>query len=401
MRVVRKIVLFSSILLSLVLCGAIAAYAAGRVVSSVNIQIKSNMKIGDYTDSLSINYKNDNTGDINIYTNSDKFEIVYAEVTSGRSRLSVGEELRMQLTLAAKNDYSFKGTYSSSNVSISGGKFVSYSKESGDLVLNIRLDPVKGTFEAPGSVEWKEDEVGLATWEEPSQTSGYYEIILLRGGSQVTKVSSYKGVKYDFRPNMTLKGTYKFKIRTVAHESNEKDFGKSSDWVTSDEFYLDASNAPGKPPSSNQPGYNVGWSKSGDNWYYRFPDGSLKMNGWEKINDKWYLFDSEGKMLTGWKQVDGESYLLLSSGQMATGWQLSNGKWYYLNTLSPQGKMLKSTWLHSSDGKYYYLDASGAMCERWTQIGENWYYFYPGSGDMAVNTTIDTFKIGANGAWIK
>ena len=63
--------------------------------------------------------------------------------------------------------------------------------------------------------------------------------------------------------------------------------------------------------------------------------------------------------------------------------------------------MLSNTWLHSSDGKYYYLDSNGAMCEKWTQIGGNWYYFYPGSGFMATNTTIDSFRLGANGAWIR
>ena len=152
---------------------------------------------------------------------------------------------------------------------------------------------------------------------------------------------------------------------------------------------------------TTQVGSGIGWNKSGDTWYFRFPDGSLKTNGWEYIADKWYLFDDAGRMLTGWQKVEGEYYYMNSYGYMTTGWQQSNGKWYYMNAEVPRGKMLSNTWLHSSDGKYYYLDSNGAMCEGWTQISGNWYYFYPGSGYMATNTTVDSFRLGANGAWVR
>ncbi|MCV5409772.1 choline-binding protein D, partial [Escherichia coli] len=46
-----------------------------------------------------------------------------------------------------------------------------------------------------------------------------------------------------------------------------------------------------------------------------------------------------------------------------------------------------------------YLGENGVMCEGWTQVGGNWYYFYPGDGSMAVNTTISTFYVGADGVW--
>lgn len=32
-------------------------------------------------------------------------------------------------------------------------------------------------------------------------------------------------------------------------------------------------------------------------------DGSYTQNGWEKINNKWYLFDSQGYMLYDWKRM--------------------------------------------------------------------------------------------------
>jgi len=369
MRLAKKIAILGTVLLCSLLSKPV--YAANKTISTVNV-----------------------------YTTSDRFNIVDAEITSGRNYINIGDEIKMKLTLEASGEYSFKGTYSSSNINVNGGKYLSSSKKNGDLIVNIKLNPIKGTYEAPEDVEWKDNGIGNAKWDEPSATSGYYELILLRGSTQVTRVENYKGNSYSFQNDMTQKGTYKFKIRTVAKGDN--DYGRNSEWITSDEFYLDESNvSKNNSNSTNQPGYNVGWNKSGDTWYFRFPDGSLKTSGWEYISDKWYLFDDAGRMLTGWQKVDGEYYYMNEYGHMTMGWQQSNGKWYYLNADVPRGKMLSNTWLHSSDGKYYYLDSNGAMCEKWTQISGKWYYFYPGSGYMATNTTIDSFKLGANGAWVR
>lgn len=60
---------------------------------------------------------------------------------------------------------------------------------------------------------------------------------------------------------------------------------------------------------------------------------------------------------------------------MAVGWKFVGGKWYYLNN-------------------------SGDMATGWKQISGKWYYF-KNSGEMAVNTTINGYKLGKDGAWIK
>lgn len=398
MRLAKKIAILGTVLLCSLLSKPV--YAANKTISTVSIKVNTDLNIGDNSDALDVNYGSNSGGDINVYTTSDRFNIVDAEITSGRNYINIGDEIKMKLTLEASGEYSFKGTYSSSNINVNGGKYLSSSKKNGDLIVNIKLNPIKGTYEAPEDVEWKDNGIGNAKWDEPSATSGYYELILLRGSTQVTRVENYKGNSYSFQNDMTQKGTYKFKIRTVAKGDN--DYGRNSEWITSDEFYLDESNvSKNNSNSTNQPEYNVGWNKSGDTWYFRFPDGSLKTSGWEYISDKWYLFDDAGRMLTGWQKVDGEYYYMNEYGHMTMGWQQSNGKWYYLNADVPRGKMLSNTWLHSSDGKYYYLDSNGAMCEKWTQISGKWYYFYPGSGYMATNTTVDSFRLGANGAWVR
>ena len=80
--------------------------------------------------------------------------------------------------------------------------------------------------------------------------------------------------------------------------------------------------------------------------------------------------------------------------QTANGWQQNDsGQWsYYRN-----GKPVKD-WL-SDDQKWYWLDKTTGMmfAGGWKQIDGKWYYFYT-DGTMAVNTTIDGYTIGSDGA---
>ena len=80
--------------------------------------------------------------------------------------------------------------------------------------------------------------------------------------------------------------------------------------------------------------------------------------------------------------------------QTANGWQQNDsGQWsYYRN-----GKPVKG--LLSDDQKWYWLDKTTGMmfAGGWKQIDGMWYYFYT-DGTMAVNTTIDGYTIGSDGA---
>ena len=80
-------------------------------------------------------------------------------------------------------------------------------------------------------------------------------------------------------------------------------------------------------------------------------------------------------MVTGWQKLNNSWYYLDNSGAMVTGWQKIGTSWYYLDY---DGRM-KTGWFKDSDGKYY--------------------YFYT-SGQMASSTTINGYKLGADGAWI-
>ena len=119
-------------------------------------------------------------------------------------------------------------------------------------------------------------------------------------------------------------------------------------------FGSDGKLTQGTPPSET-PAVTVGWVEQNGSKYYRKADGSYQ-TGWLKLNEKWYYFNSDGKMATGWINVGSNRYFLQKDGIMIS------GAWY------------------SIDGKSYYFYASGAL---------------------AVNTTINGYKVGADGAWIK
>ncbi|WP_280846805.1 carbohydrate binding domain-containing protein [Mesobacillus selenatarsenatis] len=138
----------------------------------------------------------------------------------------------------------------------------------------------------------------------------------------------------------------------------------------------------------------TGWVKSGTKWYYLQSGGAMK-TGWLKSGGKWYYLESSGAMKTGWLKSGGKWYYLEGSGVMKTGWLKSGGKWYYLEN---SGAM-KTGWVKSGT-KWYYLENSGAMKTGWIKSGSKWYYLYS-SGAMAYNTTIDGYKLGADGAWIQ
>ena len=119
------------------------------------------------------------------------------------------------------------------------------------------------------------------------------------------------------------------------------DFSTTKGWVQTDgKWYYDD--------------YADDWYKIGETWYMFNADGTLKVSEWFKVDGKWYWSNSNGGMVVGWAKVDGKWYFFDQGNAMKTGWVKSNGLWYYLTE----------------------------------------------SGAMATNTTIDGYKIDANGVWV-
>ena len=61
---------------------------------------------------------------------------------------------------------------------------------------------------------------------------------LYRDNKSVHKVSKTSSRTYNFYPYMTEPGDYMFKVRTVAGTSEQKKYGKNSDWLDSGELQI-------------------------------------------------------------------------------------------------------------------------------------------------------------------
>ncbi|MCD8224748.1 MAG: N-acetylmuramoyl-L-alanine amidase family protein [Clostridiales bacterium] len=411
-----------SVMLAVVM-GLLSAFpslaSSEKVISSVTLRVSSKLEPDstlpaiDFTNGGSASADD---GDICVSNSSDKYSITDVEwVSSETKTMTVGYKPVLQVTLDANDtgstSYYFKGSYKSSNVTIRGsGNFVSATRKDSDtLVVKIRVEAIEGTFSAPEDAYWKDNAKGTAKWEAPDEGgTGRYEVVLRRGSTKVHTVET-SGTSYNFYPYMTQKGTYTFRVRTIAKTDSQADYGESSEWVESDEIYIaeedvyegsttTASSGPGI--TSQYGNTNVGWIQYNGYWYYYYPDGSCQQGSWLKVDGKWYLFADDGRMLTGWQTYGNYTYYLTPDGSMLTGWIQSNGHWYYLNPTqdSLEGAVIHDHWF-DIDGKSYYFASDGTMVEGWYQIDGSWYYFYPGSGAKAVSTWIGSFYVNENGVW--
>lgn len=389
------------------------ALAKTKYITSISLKVHTDLETGDSVDDgESISTENGSGDGTYVYSSSSRYRVVEAEWVSDKE-ISIGDQPKMYVWLEitdsdSDTEYKFRSSYSSSSVSVSGGEYVSSTKQGGDLRVTIRVDGVKGTYDEPEYAEWRGSK-GRAVWEPGEDSSNYYDVYLYRRSTIVKKVEDYNGESYDFYPYMTQAGDYSFKVRAVPHSDSEKQYGKKSDWTESGELYIgedevsDGSGQEGTPGNSTNGTGGVtdaGWIQDGSSWYFKYPNGTYFKDGWLKWNNIWYLFDANGLMLTGWKQKNGYWYYMNDSGAMVTGWVKSGDYWYYCNPNEggPEGAMVTNSWV-TVNGLTYFINPSGIMVEGWYEVEGNWYYFQPGSGQKLVNTTVNGFVLDANGIW--
>ena len=59
---------------------------------------------------------------------------------------------------------------------------------------------------------------------------------------------------------------------------------------------------------------------------------------------------------------------------------------------------MKTGWINDKD-TWYYLDENGVMKTGWINDKDTWYYLNS-NGSMVYNTTINGYRVGADGAMI-
>ena len=128
-------------------------------------------------------------------------------------------------------------------------------------------------------------------------------------------------------------------------------------------------------PVDQTPVVNKGWVNTASGWTFYTSAGAQVKGQWVNDGGVWYYIKADGVMATGWVKDGANWYFLNASGAMKTGWVKDGADWYFLNT-------------------------SGAMATGWVQDGGNW-YFLNASGAMLSNTTVNGYKLGASGAWVK
>ena len=181
----------------------------------------------------------------------------------------------------------------------------------------------------------------------------------------------------------------------------------------------------------------VGWSKTGNIWYYFNAKGQQVKNAW--VGSYW--LGSDGKMVTdSW--VDGGKYYVGSQGwwvkdakkpadtqkspEKKTGWSKNGNSWYYYDA---QGNQIKNAWVGSywigSDGKMvtnswvdggkYYVGSQGWWVKDakkpadtqkspekktgWSKNGNSWYY-YDAQGNQIKNAWVGSYWIGSDGKMV-
>ena len=450
-------------LLTAILCVGLAvpgasrmeALAATKPINSVSVRITSKLETGSHLPDIGIEGGTPPDGGITVRAGNSRYTVAEAEWAERSSSytLEAASDPQMRVLLEPTDvgeDY-FLASYRESDVTISGGTFVSARRDGDNLLVTLRVRPVKGNFDPPKDAYWNEDNLGEARWEASENDSGYYQVKLYRDEKSVFTVEKTSSRSCNFYPYMTQAGSYTFEVRCIPGTDLQKEYGKNSDYVESGDLvitdrYVSDGKGQGGQAVQGSTGA-VGWVKEGDVWHYRYPNGSLCRGDWALVDGLWYYFDTEGTMCTGWQVIGGQYYYFWPSGQMAsgwssidgkwyyfrpetegtlpagsmvsggwrvigpyyyyfnadgsmyTGWLSYGGKWYYLNTLANSLEGVMFTGFFDRDGNTYYTDANGAMAEGWWQIDGNWRYFYPGSGQMARDTYIDSFYIDPDGIW--
>ena len=145
-----------------------------------------------------------------------------------------------------------------------------------------------------------------------------------------------------------------------------------------------------------------GWVKSNSRWMYYVNGRALKDTA-KKIGTYYYGFDKNGYLCTGFFTLHGRTYYgstrvgIKKCGAILRGYYHIGDGYYYFN---PAKYGALATGFVKFGGKLYFFSSKDGKQRRtkgWFYHGSAMYYV-KSDGTIATNTTIDGYKIGANGA---
>lgn len=330
--------LVASLLSSLLATAAMAD--SKKKVGKINLTIDSDIRTGREGGDVEVTAAGNNA---NLYY-VDSWDITndngdsWSSSTPPEVEIILGVEDEEEYYFGSTSSSAFKLTLgSSSKYRFDKIKYVKASTKDSKatLVLTVQLvfdkDADTSTAAAPTDVKWASNHNGVGLWNLASSAK-YYQVQLIQNGSATGEIDTIYDAFCNYKDQITVPGTYQFKVRSVKSSNNAK-----SSWVTSDSWNVsEADIAALKSGASSdlQQSSTGSWQQTNGRWWWQNPDGTYPVSNWQQVGDKWYYFDGEGYMMTGWIEVNGISYYL----DPATGAM-------YANTRTPDN---------------YWVDPSGA-----------------------------------------
>ena len=437
---VKRSVCHGMLLLVLLLMMSVTVWAADRNARISTVKIT----VSDYLKDLSLEGGDDelpvlSESDFSV-PDTDQYVIDSAEWYDTNGSLTVGAQPKVLLYLSAQekeraNGYStfyyFNGSYNSSNVRVSGGTFVSAQTiRNYGLRVVLSLKGIKGTYGEPVSPRWS-TALGMATWGQPTMSSGYYKVTLYRDGSRVTTITTDQ-TNLNLYPYMTRAGGYYFEVSSIPYGTNQNG-GQASLDIQSDSVIItesQISSGSGQYPngtyilnqnqnqtitnlygsgstntviSTNGTSTGVDLYNSGTSYtVYNANTGHTSTLPGVNLGTGSGTTTGTGALGTGNNTTytvygDTTNGSTQSQGVLSGSWYKSGGSWYFRTVT---GQNMANTWLLWQDHYYrfdasgrmltgfytdtngatYYLRDSGAMKVSWAVINGAWYYFNPAEG---------------------
>jgi hypothetical protein len=165
-------------------CGLMAAFllvtaafplnafaSSKKTVTGLTFRIQSKLEAGDKIGDSSVVVGTDpGDGQVSVSLSGERCYISEADFSTSSSKvLKIGDEIQLKVVvlLTDEDEYKFKGNYSSSNIKVNGGDYISCSKSSTKLTVKLKTRPVKGTYDTPEDAEWRDSGTGHAKWTAP------------------------------------------------------------------------------------------------------------------------------------------------------------------------------------------------------------------------------------------
>lgn len=295
--------------------GAMTSHAANKKITSVSIEIESNIQVGEeiHSSEVTVSAKNGN------------YSVGEAEYTNDGFEWEEDDTPMVEVRLEADSGYYF--SVKAKDVKIKGGTYHNAKREdSTHILLTVKLPSL---LERAGRIEeagWESETV--ARWSDAAN-AGSYEVKLYRDGTNVKMTQTSTTSSLDMGPCMTKAGTYSYRVRAV----NKIKADSKSEWVESGNInvsselaarmrgqYGNLTSGLSEPGQADGGASAPGWVLDSRGWWYRNENGSYAVNDWQLINNLWYYFDADGYMETGWIQWKDLYYFCdLSDGHMLTG----------------------------------------------------------------------------------